>query len=83
MVFFTVLCLYVTYFQRGAQPEICGYLTVQIWLTDCTKVNVIGATRITHASALHQTMYHTQSNLFGPLSVGSQLLFKSDDVNPP
>ncbi len=31
--FFTVLCLSVTNFQRGARPEICGYLTVQIRVT--------------------------------------------------
>ena len=32
-VFFTVLCLLVINFQRGARPEICGYLTVQIRVT--------------------------------------------------
>ncbi len=31
--FFTVLCFWPTYFRCGAQPEICGYLTVQIRVT--------------------------------------------------
>ena len=29
--FFTVLCLYVTYFMRLARREICGYLMVKIY----------------------------------------------------
>ena len=30
-LFFTVLCLYVANFLRGARREICGYFNVQIW----------------------------------------------------
>ena len=37
IIFFTVLCLWVTYFRRGARPEICGYFKLQIWVTGCTK----------------------------------------------
>ncbi len=36
-IFLTVLCLWVTYFRRGARPEICGYFNVQIWVTNKVK----------------------------------------------
>ena len=38
VIFFTVLCFWLTYFWCGARPEICGYLNVQIWVTGCTKI---------------------------------------------
>ena len=56
-----------------------------LWVSygkDLVKLRDIGATHITLASALDQTMYHTQSNLLGPLYVGTQLVSKSDHVNP-
>ena len=36
-IFLTVLCLWVTYFRRGAKPEICGYFNVQIWVRNEVK----------------------------------------------
>jgi hypothetical protein len=37
-VFFTVLCLWVANFLRGARREIYGYFNVQIWVTRCTRI---------------------------------------------
>ena len=84
MIFFTVLCFWLIYFLRVARREICGYLTVQIWVTGCTKsesyrANSDYARVSTGPDEIPYPIEPTRSVLCRP-TIGSQIGPREPDV---